>query len=220
MTNDLDNWKPCEVPGAETLTGQYAVLRPYNRSAHLETLYTATCNDTLWTYIPVGPFQNASALGEVLEFTEANRGWKTMVIEVAGRVLGMASFMRIRAEHGSAEVGCVVFGPELQRTAAASEAIYLMGQHLFDDLGYRRYEWKCNNANEASRRAALRFGFRFEGVFRNDMVMKGQSRDTAWYAMTDKDWSDVKHRFGDWLSPGNFDQDGRQLSRLRAGESF
>ena len=134
----------------------------------------------------------------------------------AGSALGMASYMRIRQEHGSAEVGCVVFGKALQRTRAATEAIYLMARHIFDDLGYRRFEWKCNEANAASKRAAVRFGFTFEGVFRNDMVMKGRNRDTAWYSMLDSEWSGVKTAFDSWLDPGNFTPEGVQRSRLSA----
>ena len=220
MTDALAKWKPCGPPGGTVLTGRYCLLRPYSEAEHLAALYDAVCgenHDGLWAYVPLGPFETVEAFGAALATTNANHGWRTMVIEVDGRLLGMASFMRVRAEHGSAEVGCVIFGHELQRTRAASEAIYLMGKHLFDDLAYRRYEWKCNNANEASKRAALRFGFRFEGVFRNDMVVKGKNRDTAWYAMTDEDWQSVNPIFDAWLSPANFDENGAQKSKLRAG---
>ena len=220
---DLTKWKPCNPPGHDVLAGQYCVLKPYVEEEHLRALFDAICgpgNNGLWSYVPMGPFESPEALAAMLTATNTHHGWQTMVIEVDGQLLGMASYMRIRADHGSAEVGCVIFGPELKRTCAASEAIYLMGRHLFDDLGYRRYEWKCNNANDASKRAALRFGFRFEGVFRNDMVMKGKNRDTAWYAMTDGDWQVVKPIFDNWLSAGNFDEEGMQLSKLRAGEAF
>ncbi len=126
----------------------------------------------------------------------------------------MASYMRIRQEHGSAEVGFVLFGARLQRTAAATEAMYLMARHLFEDLGYRRYEWKCDDDNAASKRAADRLGFTFEGVFRNDMVVKGRSRDTAWFSMTDAEWPRLGGRLDAWLASENFDPDGRQKRRL------
>jgi RimJ/RimL family protein N-acetyltransferase len=123
--------------------------------------------------------------------------------------------MRLRPEHGSVEIGCVVFGKALQKTRGATEAIYLMAKHAFSDLGYRRFEWKCDNDNADSKNAALRFGFEFEGVFRNDMVMKGRNRDTAWFSIIDTDWPIVKAGFETWLSAQNFDENGRQISSLR-----
>lgn len=222
MVDGLSRWTACEPPGDKALAGRYGRLESYQREQHLTGLFSAICgdgNDGLWRHIPLGPFEKPADLDAALSYAQQHLGWKTMTIQEGDAVLGMASFMRIRPEHGSAEVGCVVFGPSLQRTRIATEAIYLMGKHLFDDLGYRRFEWKCNNANEASRRAALRFGFRFEGVFRNDMVVKGKNRNTAWYAMTDDDWPDVKKAFEAWLSPGNFDAKVRQRACLRAGPS-
>ncbi|MBO6506302.1 MAG: GNAT family N-acetyltransferase [Kordiimonadaceae bacterium] len=218
MYQSLANWQPCEEPGANVLEGQYCRLEPYRESEHLTGLFAAICgsqNVSLWDYIPMGPFKDEIAFAEALAVTNAERGWRTMVICRGEDVLGMASFMRIREVHGSAEVGCVVFSPKLQRTREASEAIYLFGKHLFDDLGYRRFEWKCNNANEASKRAAIRFGFQFEGVFRNDMVVKGVSRDTAWYAVTDADWPNVSAAFSKWLNPANFDEKGQQIGPLK-----
>lgn len=223
MMADLSGWTTCDMPGDKTLVGRYGCLESYEGDRHLGGLFAAICgdgNDGLWRYIPLGPFETAADLDAALCYAQQHLGWKTLTIQRGDTVLGMASFMRIRPEHGSAEVGCVVFGPSLQRTRIATEAIYLMGKHLFDDLGYRRFEWKCNNANEASKRAALRFGFRFEGVFRNDMVVKGKNRDTAWYAMTNDDWPQVKRAFETWLSPDNFDDKDQQRGRLRAGPSF
>ena len=154
----------------------------------------------------------------VIEPRRAGQGWETMVIlsSVSEAIRGMASFMRIRDAHGSCEVGAVAYSHSLQRTPEATEAMYLMARHVFDDLHYRRYEWKCHNENERSKRAALRYGFAFEGVFRNDMVMKGRSRDTAWFAMTDEDWPRVKAGFEAWLAPGNFDEAGQQIRTLEA----
>jgi len=129
---------------------------------------------------------------------------------------GIASYLRIDTEHGSIETGHIWFGTQLQRTAAATEAIYLLARHAFDDLGYRRFEWKCNALNAKSRRAAERFGFTFEGVFRNHMVVKGRNRDTAWYAITREDWPAIRAGFEAWLAPANHDEHGRQRQALEA----
>jgi RimJ/RimL family protein N-acetyltransferase len=131
------------------------------------------------------------------------------------RPLGLASYLRITPEFGVIEIGHIWFGAPLQRTIAATEAIYLLARHAFDDLGYRRLEWKCNALNAASRRAAERFGFKFEGVFRKHQVVKGRNRDTAWYAITDDDWAAIRAGFESWLAPGNFEEDGVQKRRLR-----
>lgn len=168
----------------------------------------------LWRHIPIGPFDTAEALAAAFDFAGAALGWRTHVLFVGDRPAGMASYMRLRPEHGSAEVGCIVYGRPLQKTPAATEAMFIMARHLFDDLGYRRYEWKCDNANAASKRAAERLGFTFEGVFRNDMVMKGRSRDTAWFSITDAEWPRVKAALEAWLAPGNFDAEGRQRRAL------
>jgi len=168
--------------------------------------------------MPLGPFLTPEAFRHGFEHQRAISGWETLVIVsiATGETLGSASFMRIREAHGSCEVGCVAFGKPLQRTAEATEAMYLMAAHAFDELGYRRYEWKCNDANLASRRAAIRLGFQFEGVFRNDMVVKGENRDTAWYAMTDDDWPKTGAALQAWLDPGNFDPVGQQRESLAA----
>jgi RimJ/RimL family protein N-acetyltransferase len=131
-----------------------------------------------------------------------------------GRAVGYASFMRIEPAHRCIEVGSILYTPRLRRTAGATEAMYLMARHVFEDLGYRRYEWKCDSRNAPSRRAALRFGFTFEGIFRQHMIVKGQNRDTAWYAMLDTEWPERKARFERWLAPSNFDDNGMQLTRL------
>jgi RimJ/RimL family protein N-acetyltransferase len=146
-----------------------------------------------------------------------NQDWQTHVFRAChtGEMLGMSSYMRIRPEVGSAEVGCVMFSKALQRTPAATEAMFSMARHLFDDLGYRRYEWKCDNDNAASRRAADRLGFVPEGVFRQDLVVKGRNRDTAWFSMLDGEWPRIRSAFEQWLAPENFDSAGQQRRRLR-----
>jgi len=134
----------------------------------------------------------------------------------SNRPLGVASFMRIEPAHGCIEVGNISYSPPLQRTPGATEAMYLMARRAFDELGYRRYEWKCNALNAPSRRAALRLGFTFEGTFRNHLVVKGRNRDTSWYAMTDDDWPQIKANFETWLAPDNFDAQGQQIRSLSA----
>jgi RimJ/RimL family protein N-acetyltransferase len=131
-----------------------------------------------------------------------------------GRCEGRQTFMRITPEHGVIEIGNILWGPAIARTRVATEALYLFARHAFDALGYRRFEWKCNARNEPSRRAALRFGFAFEGIFRQHMVTKGQNRDTAWFAMIDADWPRIRRGFEQWLDPANFDSANRQQARL------
>jgi len=218
----LEDWSRRERPGQWPLTGVRTVLEPLDWAVHGDGLFEAVAGsdlDDIWRYMPLGPFESRTQFEAVFDHVCADHGWETLVIRKSdgGKVLGMAGYMRIREAHGSAEVGCVAFGRDLQRTPEATEAMYLMARHLFDELGYRRYEWKCHNENEASRRAATRFGFAFEGVFRNDMVVRGQNRDTAWFAMTDDDWPQLKSAFEAWLAPSNFEADGAQKQKL---ESF
>ncbi len=218
----LKDWTAKERPGLWPLPGVRVVLEPLDWDAHGDGLYQAVAapdmNDT-WDYMPLGPFKSQKEFQKTLSNLCKSLGWETIVIRrvKGGKVLGMASFMRIREAHGSAEVGCVAFGRELRRSPEATEAMYLMASHIFDELGYRRYEWKCHNENAASKRAAERFGFQFEGVFRNDMVIRGTNRDTAWFAMTDGDWPKIKSAFEAWLAPSNFDAAGQQKKKL---ESF
>ncbi|NQY12608.1 MAG: GNAT family N-acetyltransferase [Henriciella sp.] len=219
---NLSDWTRRERPGQWPLTGARVALEPLDWAAHGEGLYQAVAAPTvkdIWDYMPIGPFQDQAQFEEIFELVRVNQGWETLVIRKGnrGKVLGMASYMRIREGHGSAEIGCVAFGRDLKRSPEATEAMFLMAAHVFDELGYRRYEWKCHNGNAASRRAAERFGFAFEGVFRNDMVVKGKNRDTAWFAMTNEDWPGLKTAFEKWLAPKNFDAAGEQKRKL---ESF
>ncbi len=219
VEQNLAHWTARGAVGETKLAGAYCRLEPFVADQHAAGLFAAiggTSNDSLWTYIPMGPYSSADELNAMLAHVRVERDWRTMVIMDAGsdRIVGMASYMRRRPEHGSAEVGCVVFGPDLQRTRAATEALYLMAKHVFDEQGYRRFEWKCNAANAASMRSALRFGFVFEGIFRNDMVIKGKNRDTAWYSMIGSEWPVIKAGFQAWLDAGNFDGSGKQRSKL------
>lgn len=218
---NLSNWQPCNKAGENSLAGMFCDLEPYSDAEHLAGLFDAVAgpgNEDIWRFMPLGPFENSAAFAQALAYTREHVGWKTMVIRCVKTqtIKGMASYMRSRPEHGSVEVGCIAFGKKLQRTRAATEAMYMMMSHVFDDLGYRRYEWKCNNANDASKNAALRFGFIFEGVFRKDMVVRGCNRDTAWYSITDDEWPTVNAMFQAWLKPENFDENGNQLQKLAA----
>ncbi len=217
--SDLSTWSGRQAPNLQPLNGRYVVVEPANFSQSADGLFEAISgaeNNDLWTHVATGPWSTVEQFGRAMTAHAINDGWKTHFFRdvKTSEMLGMASYMRIRPNQGSAEVGCVVFSKKLQRTAAATEAMYLMARYIFDDLGYRRYEWKCDNANEPSKRAALRLGFRFEGVFRQDMVVKGKNRDTAWFSITDKEWPQVKDAFEAWLSPANFDPDGRQKRSL------
>ena len=225
---DISNWTMRPPPELKPVKGRYVSIEPAIFPAAAEALFPMLgggANDDLWTYIPIGPFESAEQFGAVMALVGGNQGWQTHLFrevntgqplgQLLAQPLGMASYMRIRPEAGSAEVGCVVFSKKLQRTPAATEVMYLMARHIFDDLGYRRYEWKCNDANAASKRAAIRLGFAFEGVFRQDLVMKGKNRDTAWFSMLDSEWPRAKAAFEAWLAPENFDGAGAQRRGLK-----
>ncbi|MFT3996727.1 MAG: GNAT family protein [Asticcacaulis sp.] len=216
----LENWTPRPRPVAKTVAGRYGRLEALDWKRHRAGLYAVAgggANAGLWRYMPLGPYEaGESAFERDFEAKRAEEGWETQVIlSPGGTVMGMASYMRIREAQGSAEVGAVLFGHGLQRTPLATEVIFLMGACLFDELGYRRFEWKCNSANQASMRAAERFGFTYEGTFRNDMVMKGENRDTAWFSIIDSEWPRIRDAYLAWLDPANFDGMGRQIFRLK-----
>lgn len=221
----LQNWTPRHVPELKSAQGRFVRIDPVRFPDDAGDLFAVVGgreNADLWRYIPIGPFDDAETMGETLAVVAQEDFWKTHLVRDvrSDAVLGMASYMRIRPGAGSVEIGCIVYSKALQRTPAATEAMYLMARHVFDDLGYRRYEWKCNDANKASKRAAERLGFVFEGVFRQDMVMKGENRDTAWFSVIDGEWPRVKAAFEAWLDPSNFDAEGvqrRSLADIRGG---
>lgn len=167
----------------------------------------------MWTYMSYGPFTSRSELDSLAAEWPGSQDPLFFTFDVDGRAHGWGSYLGITPEHGVVEVGHLAFAPALQRTAAATEAMYLMMAHVFE-LGYRRYEWKCDSLNAASRRAAERLGFSFEGIFGQHMVYKGRNRDTAWYAVTDTEWPRVGAALEAWLDPSNFDAAGNQLRRL------
>lgn len=215
---------PARRPSRSLQRGRLVTVVPLDPVAHAPALYDATCGDgadQLWRYMADGPFPGRDAFDAALaRRAESEDPLFFAIVETASRLpAGIAAYLRITPAHRVIEVGGIVFGPRLQRTAAATEAMYLMARHAFEDLGYRRYEWKCDVRNAASRRAALRLGFRFEGIFRQHMIAKGQNRDTAWYAMLDSEWPARKANFERWLDPSNFDAAGKQresLSHLNA----
>ena len=201
------------------MEGRYVTVAPLDPAAHGGDLWEATRgaeNDPLWRYLFDGPFPDRAAFDAQLGTKAASEDplFFAILERHSHRPLGWASYMRIEPRHRVIEIGSILFTPALQRTAGATEAMYLMARHVFEDLGYRRYEWKCDARNEPSRRAALRLGFSFEGIFRQHMIVKGRNRDTAWYAMLDGEWPARKAAFERWLSPSNFDQSGAQKVSL------
>lgn len=216
---ELD-WTPVERPTRTPLPGSHVLLRPVDAAADALSLYAVSHppdgDPGTWTYLSEGPYEGPEHLRQMLTWAETSEDplYLTVVNLSDQRPLGVASYLRITPEFGVIEIGHIWFGAPLRRTTAATEAIYLLARHAFDDLGYRRLEWKCNALNAASRRAAERFGFRFEGVFRNHQVVKGRNRDTAWYAITDDEWPAIRSAFRAWLAPENFHGDGRQKQSL------
>ena len=204
---------PAKRPGPVTLDGRFCKIEKLDVARHGQSLWRAMkADDRLWTYMGYGPFRDeTSFLDWIEERTVLLDPTSYAVIDKASdRARGIVTLMEIRPAMRVIEIGNIVYAPALQRTSAATEAQYLMARHVFEDLGYRRYEWKCNALNEPSKRAAVRLGFTAEGTFRNHMIVKGRNRDTAWFAMTDGDWPAVKAMFERWLAPGNFDAAGRQ----------
>jgi RimJ/RimL family protein N-acetyltransferase len=215
----VPHWGPRPLPPARALSGQWCRLEPLDPPGHGIDLYRANSADELdrmWTYLPYGPFEDLASYRAWLESVAGRQDpmFFAIVPQEEGRALGLASFLRANPPDGSIEVGHLAFSPALQGSTAATEAMALMMATAFDELGYRRYEWKCDALNAPSRRAALRLGFVYEGTFRQATVVKGRNRDTAWFSVTDKEWPRLKAAFQRWLAPGNFDPDGHQRVAL------
>ena len=210
---------PAKPPGRTTLAGRLVTLTPLDPLLHGDALYEATrgeAGDRLWQYLFEGPFANRAGFDIHLHRAAASEDplFLAIINRASNSAIGYAAYMRIEPAHRVIEVGSILYSPRLQQTALATEAMYLMARHVFEDLGYRRYEWKCNALNAPSRRAALRFGFAFEGIFRQHMIVKGRNRDTAWFSMLDSEWPARKANFERWLDPSNFDPEGRQRIAL------
>jgi RimJ/RimL family protein N-acetyltransferase len=213
-------WTAVKPPRRGPLRGSHVLLRPVDAALDAEPLFAVSHlpdgDPAIWTYLPDGPYESPEQMREALAWAERAEDhlYFTLLGLPEERPVGIASYLRIEPAFGTIEIGHIWFGPSLQRTTAATEAIYLLARHALDDLGYRRLEWKCNALNAASRRAAERFGFSFEGVFRNHQVVKGRNRDTAWFSITAEEWPPIRDGFEAWLDPGNFDADGLQKRSL------
>jgi RimJ/RimL family protein N-acetyltransferase len=215
---DPVDWAPGPELVPVVLTGRSCRLEPLD-DQHVEGLYDALCAGSppsIWTYMPTGPFADLDEFAAHVARLRATPAMVPMAILLPdGRPVGIATFLRIDHANGTAEVGYISYSSVLQRTTAATEAMYLMAAHAFDVVGVRRYEWKCDALNAASRSAAARLGFTYEGTFRQAVVTKGRNRDTAWFAITDDEWPRLRAAFEAWLDPANFDRQGRQRARLQ-----
>jgi RimJ/RimL family protein N-acetyltransferase len=219
VIEDLKNWTARPRPERKVLEGRYARLEPLSAAWHGDGLFEAatTANaDERFRWLGEYPPESRAALQPWLEKAEASEDplYFAVVDKASGKVAGRQTFLRIDTANGSIEIGHIHWGPLMQRRPAATEAQFLFMRYIFDELGYRRWEWKCNNRNEPSKRAALRFGFQPEGVFRQAMVIKGENRDTAWFSIIDKEWPALKPAYEAWLDPSNFDASGHQKKRL------
>ena len=208
------------VPDMRPLFGRWARLEHVSVKKHAKDFYESFAasdpDGEVWTYMGYGPFASFNAFGTWLAEREAARDpwFYAFIRKDTGKAAGMGAFMRADAANGAIEIGHIWLSPGLQRTREATEAIFLMMRHAFDELGVRRLEWKCDTLNAPSRRAAERFGFTFEGIFRQHFIVKGRNRDTAWYAIIDKDWPPIRKGFQEWLKDANFDLEGRQKAKL------
>ncbi len=202
-------------PGRVVLEGRYTRLEPIGPQ-HVADLWRATVPERYAYLFSTAPASEAElAQRTVAAAAETDPLWFAVIDQASGTAEGQQSLMRIVPEHGVIEVGGIYWGPRMARTRVATEALFLHARYVFDELGYRRFEWKCNDLNAPSKKAAERFGFQFEGVFRQHMIIKGQNRDTAWFAMLDGDWPRLRAEYERWLAPGNFDANGVQKTPLR-----
>jgi RimJ/RimL family protein N-acetyltransferase len=208
---------PAQKPGAVVLEGRFGRVERLDPGRHATDLWRAFgTDDRLWTYMFYGPFSDAGAFSNFLgKIATLEEQLYYSIIDRDGRAAGWAALIEIRPPARVIEVGSIVYGPALQHTTLATEAQYLLARYAFETLGYRRYEWKCDALNAVSRHAALRLGFTFEGIFRQHMIIKGRSRDTAWFAILDSEWPRARSAFERWLAPENFDG-GRQRRSLEA----
>jgi RimJ/RimL family protein N-acetyltransferase len=216
---DLSNWIARPRPQRVTLEGRYVRLEPLDPAKHGDGLFAASGvsdADQRFRWLFDVPPQSRAAFQPWLDASAASEDplFFVAIDKATGEVAGRQTLMRIDPAFGVIEIGNIYWGPLMSRRPAATEAMFLFAQYIFDGLGYRRYEWKCNNRNEPSKRAAERFGFQFEGVFRQHLVVKGENRDTAWYSIIDPEWPDLKRAYETWLDPANFDGQGRQKRRL------
>jgi RimJ/RimL family protein N-acetyltransferase len=221
MSASRFHWRPAREPARAPMRGRWITLEPLKPRQHAAALYEATHGPghdrRLWDFMFVGPFVSRADFASWLAAcADSEDPLFFAIVDRQRRALGIASFTRINPGHGVIELGNIFFAAPLQRSRGATEAIYLMLRQTFDRLGYRRVEWKCDSRNRRSQRAAVRFGFQREGFFRQHMVVKGESRDTVWFAIIDRDWPRLREAYRRWLARANFDRDGRQREKLRA----
>ena len=215
----VDPLPPGTVPDLRPIHGRWMRLDPLQAERHGQSLYAALQGspDDMWAYMAYGPFTSEEAFTNYVTEKQAARDpwFYAFVNRATGAALGVGALMRADPANGVIEIGNIWLAPALQRTREGTEAIYLMMRHCFDDLGVRRLEWKCDALNAASRKAADRYGFTFEGIFRQHFIIKGRNRDTAWYAMLDSEWPKVRAGFEAWLAESNFNAEGYEIAKLR-----
>ena len=216
---DLHAWQPCPRPARITLEGRYCSLEPLDPGRHGDDLHAASMApgaEERFRYLFDAP-QNREDFGAWLERSARSEDplFFAVIDRASGRCEGRQALMRITPEHGVIEIGNILWGPAISRTRVATEALYLHAKYIFE-LGYRRFEWKCNSRNEPSKNAARRFGFSYEGLFRQHVVVKGENRDTTWFSMLDSEWPALEAAYERWLAPENFDAGGKQKLRLDA----
>ncbi|KAF1045150.1 MAG: putative ribosomal N-acetyltransferase YdaF [Herbaspirillum frisingense] len=217
----LPDWQERPRPQRIVLAGRYCRLEPVDAARHSEDLYQAYAqapDGSDWTYMISGPFPDLPAYRQYAETLQQSEDplHYAVIDQASGRAVGTMSLMRIEPRHGVIEVGHIALSRQLKRTRVATEAQFLLMRYAFDQLGYRRYEWKCDSLNAPSRNAALRLGFSFEGIFRQAIVYRGRNRDTAWFSIIDGEWPALRGAFERWLAPDNFDIEGRQRQALSA----
>jgi RimJ/RimL family protein N-acetyltransferase len=214
----LPGWSKRLRPQPAAFEGRYCRVEPLDMARHGDDLVAAfrTTDESSWVYLFVGPFADEAGIRAWLTDAASSTDYvySAIVDRRSGCAGGVCAYMRPDPANGVVEIGSIHYSDALKRTPATTEAMYLLMRHVFDDLGYRRYEWKCNSLNTPSRRTALRLGFCFEGIFRNHMVVKGHNRDTAWFSILDSEWPALKSAYESWLAPENFDRDGQQRRPL------
>lgn len=221
MQEDMTGWTARPRPERQTIDGRYVRLEPLDRERHGHGLYVASAvadADQKFRWLGEQPPVSEAEFLDWVGRAEASQDplFSAIIDKETGAVAGRQTLMRIDTANGVIEIGNIYWGPLIARKRGATEALFLAMKHVFDDLGYRRFEWKCNNDNLPSKRAAERFGFRFEGIFRQHMIVKGLSRDTAWFSIIDKDWPALRAGYEAWLDPKNFDAAGQQQRKLQA----
>ncbi len=220
MLGNKVNFKKAKIPSKKILNGKYVILEPININKHSKDLYANFLKDKknkIWNYLPYGPFKSYGNFKKWLKSSCLNKDpfFYAIYAKRHKQFCGMASYLRIEPEHGSIEVGHINYSPILQNTAEGTETMYLMMKNAFEVLGNRRYEWKCNNLNTASKNAAKRLGFKFEGVFRQMHVFKSRNRDSAWFSIIDKEWRKLKKGYQMFLTRSNFNKEFKQIKKIR-----